>query len=108
MKDYLVVEDKIVIDKIIEKKEININDISSIKKVHYLDSYIRIFGIGGLFGYNGVYLSTGYKLIFLYTTHKGNLIRINRVDKKPVYISPDDAKSFVELCVQKGIKLIEE
>ncbi len=108
VKDYQVVDDKIVINKIASKKQISFAEISSIQRIHYLDSYVRIFGIGGLFGYNGIYLSTGNKLIFLYTNHKGNLIRINRVDNKPVYISPDDAKSFVELCLQKGINVIEE
>jgi hypothetical protein len=106
---FYVLNDKgIVIKKRVGEKTISYNEIEWIKSISALDSYIRIFGIGGLFGYNGIFLSTSSQLIYLYMNHRNNLIQIKRYNKPLIYISPDDAKEFIGVCKSKNLIVFEE
>ena len=107
IKYYRIDQSAIIIKRRLYKKVIELKDVESIERKYALDAYIRIFGIGGLFGYNGIFLTTNWKIVYLYTNHRNNLIRINRRHAPPVYISPDDADAFVAECKERGLMLLE-
>lgn len=57
---------------------------------------IRIFGVGGLFGYFGKYGVEGQGPMTWYVTRKDRMVLIALRGEKKIVISPDDRELFIE------------
>ncbi|MBK9636499.1 MAG: hypothetical protein IPO63_01255 [Bacteroidetes bacterium] len=80
-------------DKIILKDDIKTVRIPS---KHDMAWPIRSFGNGGLFGYTGRYYTKHIGSMIWFCSRKNNFILIERKNKLPIVISPDEYKAFVK------------
>ncbi len=75
--------------------------LSNITRVSVLDTSarprLRLFGIGGLFGYFGIYWLPKLGTATLMTRNTKNLAHIEFSERKPIVISPDDTSFLSEL-----------
>lgn len=60
---------------------------------------LRLFGVGGMFGYYGTYYFPKIGSLKLYATHRSLLILIE-TEKGKWVISPDDARDFVNAITE--------
>lgn len=65
---------------------------------------IRLFGVGGLFGYYGKYYNFKMGHMTLYTTQKRNRILMTMITGKKIIISPDDLNIIIEFKKRKENK----
>ena len=65
---------------------------------------IRLFGVGGLFGYYGKYYNFKLGHLTLYTTQKRNRILMTMNTGKKIVISPDDLTIVAEIIKRKENK----
>jgi len=89
---YLVSNNELVIKRPIKERRIHISDIEEIRLVAPGDMLgtIRTFGVGGLFGYYGLYYNKGFGSVTLYATQRKNRIFIRTKSGDKIIISPDD------------------
>jgi hypothetical protein len=80
-------------DKIILKDEIKTVRIPS---KHDIAWPIRTFGNGGLFGYTGRYYTKQLGTMIWFCSRRNNFILIERKNKLPIVISPDEYKAFLK------------
>ena len=80
-------------DKIILKDDIKAVRIPS---DHDIAWPIRTFGNGGLFGYTGRYYTKHIGSMIWYCSRRNNYILIERKNKLPIVISPDEHKAFLK------------
>lgn len=76
--------------------------ISEIKEISQMNpssriGNIRLFGVGGLFGYYGKYYNFKMGHMTLYTTQKRNRILLTMITGKKIVISPDDLSIISEI-----------
>lgn len=83
---------RLLVNKIILKDEIKTVRIPNPKE---LDWPIRIFGNGGIFGYTGRYYTKHMGSMIWFCSRRNNYIIIERKNKIPVVISPDEQKAFL-------------
>jgi hypothetical protein len=77
---------------------IPVNDIIAVKLIddNEITGTIRKFGVGGLFGYYGLYYIPKIGNVKYYTTRRNNRILIVLKNKNKIVISPDDV-SLIDL-----------
>ena len=63
---------------------------------------LRVFGVGGLFGYYGKFTNFKMGSMMWYTTRRDNLVLIKTSNGKKIIISPDEPEKFVA-DLMKGI-----
>ncbi len=83
--------------------------ISEIKEISIMNpgsliGSIRLFGVGGLFGYYGKYYNFKMGHMTLYTTQKRNRILMTMITGKKIIISPDDLSIIIEINKRKENK----
>lgn len=100
-KGYSFDENKISILTRIKKIKIPLPEIKEIKKLEKedLSGSLRIFGIGGLFGYTGIFYSKKLGFYLSFSTNYNNLIIIKA--KKTYIISPENMDLFLEVVKKK-------
>lgn len=101
---YEISEDELVIHRLIKSVRINRSDIESLelKEKSDLKGTIRIFGVGGLFGWYGKFANSQLGNMTWYVTRRDKPVLIIKKDSKKILISPDEAEAFVTEF--KGIK----
>jgi hypothetical protein len=90
-----LLETKIVLTGPLHVVTIPLTDSSSIEPApNGFKGSIRLFGVGGLFGYTGLYWSKSVGRFTAYVTNRGHSILI-KSDSRQVMISPDDVEGFM-------------
>jgi len=89
-KSELVVKRALRCVRIPYHKVVEVKPLSSLSLKH-----IRLFGMGGLFGFYGLYYVSGLGKLWLYITKWKNLVLVKAVDKSYV-LSPDDREGFIK------------
>lgn len=84
--------ENLIVNRYINQIIIKRGDIMKVKvlKENELSGGIRKFGVGGLFGYYGIYYFPNYGNITLYTTRRDNRVLLILKNGKKYIISPDD------------------
>jgi len=92
IKGYMIEGAELIIVRPIGSKKISISDIAGVRAVRReeMRGAIRIFGVGGLFGYYGKFYSWTLGSLTLYTTQRKNRLLIIMKSGKKILISPDD------------------
>jgi hypothetical protein len=99
IKNYQITSDKnLIIQRQMSKIVIPVNDIIAVKLIddNEITGTIRKFGVGGLFGYYGLYYIPKIGNVKYYTTRRNNRILIVLKNKNKIVISPDDV-SLIDL-----------
>jgi hypothetical protein len=78
--------------------EIPIRDIEKICSFPYEEKTIRVFGIGGLFGYVGLFENKAIGKFDSYVTDFRKSYVIKRKGKRPIVVSVADPAIFTDLC----------
>ena len=60
-----------------------------------LKNSLRVFGVGGLFGYFGLFRNSRYGTMIWYATRRDQFVVIERSNSKAIVLTPDDPNSFV-------------
>ncbi len=102
---YFIDTTQLVIIRMAHNKTIKISDITEVHLIadDEMGVTMRTFGVGGLFGYYGRYVSTKMGRLTFYTTQRKNRIVIKTKDGKNIMITPDDL-GFIETLRQKRIE----
>ena len=60
-----------------------------------LKKSIRVFGVGGLFGYFGLFRNSRYGTMIWYASRRDQFVVIERSNERALVLTPDDPNSFV-------------
>lgn len=96
-RSYRIEGGKLIIQKGIGRKEIQLNGISAVREVNKNDlgKGVRTFGVGGLFGYFGKFYFSKVGTVTAYVTHPGKTILITTQAHQYYLISPGDTLGFM-------------
>lgn len=62
---------------------------------------LRIFGVGGLFGYSGKFYNSKYGTMTWYRTRTDKTVLITTLKNKKIVLSPDDPEAFAQALQKK-------
>jgi len=96
---YILDDKYLIIKRRASNYMIELNEIKSIEKIidDELKGTIRIFAVGGLFGYFGKYYIPSYGIVKFYATQRKNRILIETTKGEKYLITPDNISLFDEL-----------
>ncbi len=95
-RDYSITNENLIVNRLFSNKEIKL---SNIQKIQVLNNNeikwaIRIFGVGGLFGYFGKFWNSSFGSMTWYSTKRNNAVLIETSTKK-IVITPDEQDKFI-------------
>jgi hypothetical protein len=95
--DYTLSADQLIIHRLLSDVKIERNQI---KSVEYVDKdkmgwAIRIFGVGGLFGYFGKFASKEMGNMTWYATRRDKTVLVTTTGNKKIIVTPDEPEAFV-------------
>ncbi len=95
--NYKLTKDKLIIHRPLSDIEI---DRIEIKTVEQLDKgklswAVRIFGVGGLFGYWGKFSNTKIGTMTWYATRRNNAVLVTTIYNKKIVLTPNEPEKFV-------------
>lgn len=95
--NYRLSPDELVIHRFLSDVKINRNQIKSVELLdkNAIGWAIRIFGVGGMFGYYGKFANKKLGSMTWYATRKNNTVLIQTTDNKKIIVTPDDPEKFV-------------
>ena len=96
-KGYAFEDRKLVIYRPFQNKFYSTEDILNVSFVDRkeLKNSLRVFGVGGLFGYFGLFRNSRYGTMIWYATRRDQFVVIERSNGKTIVLSPNDPNSFV-------------
>jgi hypothetical protein len=96
--NYQILVDKLVIHRTISDIKIERTEIKSVELLEkeMLNSTIRVFGVGGLFGYYGKFTNSKMGMMTWYATRRDKAVMVITVTDKKIIITPDEPAKFVE------------
>jgi hypothetical protein len=56
---------------------------------------VRVFGVGGFFGYFGKFANTKLGTMIWYATPKDNIVLVEMLNNKKIILTPDEPEKFV-------------
>ena len=69
-----------------------------------LKGTIRLFGVGGFFGYYGKFTNSRFGSMTWYATRKDNTILLTTGDKKKILLTPDEPELFIQELSDTNLK----
>jgi len=99
----LIDSKKIIINRLIGQKQIQIKDIDLIEQYSSKNTSVRIFASGGLFGYIGYFKSEGllYKMLVL---NESQMVLI-KTNSENIVLSCKKRDSFIKIIKELKVKL---
>jgi hypothetical protein len=96
-KGYVLEDGEFTVLRPFKAKNFSLSDILSVTSVEKknLKGSIRTFGVGGLFGYFGLFRNSTYGNMVWYATRRDRFVVIERSNGKTIVITPDDPAAFV-------------
>ncbi len=101
---YTVTTDALIIKRSVSPVTIVRNSIVSAEQLHdnSLSGSIRLFGVGGLFGYFGKFSNSKLGKMTWYATRRNrNVILLLTNDQKKIIVTPDDPAAFLQALQNK-------
>lgn len=94
---YVVTADEVIISRPLLSVHIQRADIRRVVALptSALSASIRLFGVGGLFGYYGKYTTSGLGRTTWYATRRDTPVLVETTDNKKYILTPDEPGSFV-------------
>ena len=94
---YIMTDDELIIHRLIWNIHIKKSDIKSVELIDKkkIRGSIRLFGVGGLFGYYGRFANFELGSMTWYATRRDRTVLIITLDNKKIILTPDNPGSFV-------------
>ena len=95
---YDITNEQLVIHRTIKDVIIKRRDIKRVEPVNkdQMKWTIRTFGIGGLFGYFGLFVNSKLGDMTWYATRRDKTILIETIDDKKLIVTPDEPEAFIK------------
>lgn len=95
--NYILADDEIIIKRTLGDVKIKRSEIKTVQQLERSDLAwsLRIFGVGGLFGYWGKFSNKKMGTMTWYSTRKDKAVLIETINNKKVIITPDEPQQFV-------------
>ncbi len=96
-KNYILTKDKLVINRPLFNANINRSDIKSVEQIgkDKLRFAFRMFGVGGLFGYNGKFVNSTLGSMTWYATRRDKAVLITTLENRKIVVTPDNPEELV-------------
>lgn len=91
---YILTDDAFIIKRAIKDVSISFSDISGTSSKDSLPM-MRMMGVGGMFGWYGLFSSGDLGKVWAYCTQQNHLVFIKTKNGYPVIISPDEDLLFI-------------
>jgi len=94
---YVISEDELIIERPLINARIRREDIKSAEKIekNKIKWSLRIFGVGGVFGYYGSFASFSLGRMTWYATRKDNPVLIKTANGRKIIVTPNEPDAFV-------------
>jgi hypothetical protein len=95
--NYVVTEDEIIVRRPllnVHMKRVDIKSVELIDK-NKIRGSIRIFGVGGLFGYYGRFANLSLGRMTWYATRRDKPVLVKTIDDKKIIFTPNDPDKFL-------------
>jgi hypothetical protein len=95
--NYMVTEDEIIVRRPllnVHMKRVDIKSVELIDK-NKIRGSIRIFGVGGLFGYYGRFANFSLGRMTWYATRRDKPVLVKTIDDKKIIFTPNDPDKFL-------------
>jgi hypothetical protein len=94
---YVVTKNELIVRRPLLNVHIKRADIKSVKSIerNTISGSIRIFGIGGLFGYYGSFSNFSLGRMTWYATRRDKPVLVKTSDNKIIIFTPNDPATFV-------------
>lgn len=96
-KAYAIEDGQLIIFRPFHRKFYLTTEMKSVSVVDKKDMSrsIRVFGVGGLFGYFGLFRNSRYGTMIWYATRRDQFVVIERNNGRTIVLTPDDPNSLV-------------
>lgn len=93
---YLVYDDRVIIKRLWRSVTIKRSDIRLCRTIapQEIGALTRYFGVGGLFGYFGKFLSSKQGSLNMYATRQQNFVLLHINSNRKIMLSPDEPAAF--------------
>lgn len=97
---YEITDSMVLINRPLSDIIIQIKEIKSVEilEVSRLSGAVRLFGVGGLFGYWGKFYNRKIGTMTWYATRRDQAILITTKENKKIVLTPDEPEIFVSTC----------
>lgn len=94
---YKITDDLLVIHRPLTDIKVDLKEIQNVEQVDKssLSGTIRIFGVGGLFGYWGKFTNSKIGLMTWYATRRDNAVLVTTFGNKKIVLTPDEPGLFI-------------
>ena len=94
---YKLTNDKLIIHRPLTDIKIHRTEIKSVERIDKgkLSWAVRIFGVGGLFGYWGKFSNTKLGSMTWYATRRNNAVMVTTIYNKKIVLTPNEPEKFV-------------
>jgi hypothetical protein len=94
---YIVTKDELVIHRPVSNVHFKRSDIKTVELLQKqkIRGSIRIMGIGGLFGYYGIFANFSIGRMVWYATRRDNPVLIRTINNKKIVLTPDEPGELV-------------
>ncbi|MFM6933930.1 MAG: PH domain-containing protein [Flavobacteriales bacterium] len=96
-KGYAIEDKQLMIHRPFHRKFYSTSDMLKVSLVNKneMPRSMRVFGVGGLFGYFGLFRNSRYGTMVWYATRRDHFVVIERNNGRAIVLTPDDPNSFV-------------
>jgi hypothetical protein len=94
---YILTPDQLIIHRPLSNIKILRTDIKTVEHIDKNDLKwsIRIFGVGGLFGYWGKFRNKKMGSMTWYATRRNNVVLVTTIHQKKIILTPNEPEKFV-------------
>ena len=95
--NYVVTKDELIVSRPLLNVHIKRSDIKSVELIekNKIRRSLRIFGVGGLFGYYGNFVNFSLGRMTWYATRRDKSVLVKTMDNKKLIFTPNDPGKFV-------------
>lgn len=95
--NYTLTNDELIIHRLLKDVKIDRTKIKNVETLgkEQIGWALRGFGVGGLFGYYGLFASTKLGRMTWYATRRNKAVLVQTIGNKKIIITPNDPQKFV-------------
>ncbi len=97
---YSLTADNLIVHRLFSNVKIERSKIKSVELVdkEKLSWSVRVFGVGGFYGYFGKFANAKLGTMTWYATRKDRIVLVKMLNNKKIILTPDEPEKFVADC----------